>query len=222
VCGSVRAWRFGLTNPALLTPEDDAFRDGLDGECLLFWNVLGQGGPPSAPLAGVAPGRRRVHVLPASSAVDDLFPALDAVLAHPGTFLSVHISEKERGTPPKRLPKELGAKAVVTVLDSADRELVLPVAWTQQRTAKGAGTHLLERLFVGMVRHGPVTDKEVVAAMGAQLRAFLQRLRSSMAAPRSSACHLGCARSCGASTGSTGRGCLRGWLALAFCPKAGH
>ena len=90
-----------MTNPALLTPEDDAFRDGLDGECLLFWKVLGQGGPPSAPLAGVAPGRRRVHVLPASSAVDDLFPALDAVLAHPGTFLSVHISEKERGTPPK-------------------------------------------------------------------------------------------------------------------------
>ena len=162
-----------MTNPALLTPEDDAFRDGLDGECLLFWNVLGQGGPPSAPLAGVAPGRRRVHVLPASSAVDDLFPALDAVLAHPDTFLSVHISEKERGTPPKRLPKELGAKAVVTVLDSADRELVLPVAWTQQRTAKGAGTHLLKRLFVGMVRHGPVTDKQVVAAMGAQLRAFL-------------------------------------------------
>ena len=69
--------------------------------------------------------------------------------------------------------KELGAKAVVTVLDSADRELVLPVAWTQQRTAKGAGTHLLKQLFIGMVQHSPATDKQVVAVMGAELRAFL-------------------------------------------------
>ena len=83
VCGTVKAWQFGWTNPALLTPEDDAFHDRLDEECLLFWKVLSQGSPPSAPLAGVAPGCHRVHVLPALCAIDDLFPALNVVLMHP-------------------------------------------------------------------------------------------------------------------------------------------
>ena len=84
----------------------------------------------------------------------------------------MHISKKGCSTLPKQLTKELGAKVVVTVLDSADRKLVLPVAWKQQRTAKGAGTHLLKQLFVRMVWRSPVTDKQVVAVMGAQLHTF--------------------------------------------------
>ena len=70
------------------------------------------------------------------------------------------------------------------MLDSADKELVLPVAWTQQRTAKGAGTHLSKRLFVWMVQHGPMTDKKVVAAVGAQLEPSCMLRRTDRRAPR--------------------------------------
>ena len=50
---------------------------------------------------------------------------------------------------------------------------MLPVAWVLQRTAKGAGTHVLPRSFAWLVRHGPAADGPVVAVVGAQLRAFL-------------------------------------------------
>ena len=83
------------------------------------------GGPPSAPLGGLAQGRRRVHVVPALCVVDELFPSLDAALARPDIFLSVHISEKGPGNPAKRLKAALGVGAVLAILSPAVRKLVL-------------------------------------------------------------------------------------------------
>ena len=39
-----------------------------------------------------------MYVLPALSVVDELFPNLDAALAHPSTFLSVHTWQVHIGT----------------------------------------------------------------------------------------------------------------------------
>ena len=173
VCGSDQAWRFSCVHPVLLAHDDDPLRGKLDAECLLFWTVVRPGVLPSGPLARLAPSRPCVHVLAASRMADALFPTLDAALAHHGTFMLVHVSEKGPGTPAKRLKATLGAEAVVAVLSPADRCLVLPAAWVQQHMAKCTGVHVLSRLFAWLVRHGPGAAGPVAAAAGAQLRAFL-------------------------------------------------
>lgn len=176
VCSSDRAWRFGCVHPGLLAYVDGPSGDELDAECSLFWTVLGAGLPgglASTPLGQLAQGRRRVHVLPALCLVDKLFPGLDAALAHPHTFHSVHVSEKGPGTPAKRVKAALGAGAVLAILSSADGRLVLPGAWVLQRTTKGSGIRGLSRVCAWLVRHSLEADGPAVLAVGARLRAFL-------------------------------------------------
>ena len=89
VCSAYRAWRFGCVHPLLLEDRDVSLDGGMDAECWAFWWVLGR---DDARLGRRLAGRLRVHVLPATRAVDDLFPTLAAALLHPRTALSLHVS----------------------------------------------------------------------------------------------------------------------------------
>ena len=154
-------------NPRFLENGDVGLGGGLDAECLVFWQVLGS---DNSWLGRRLAGRRRVHVLPATRAVDDLFPNLEAALRH--LALSLHVSGKGDGTPTKRLRLDLGDEAVLPVLLRAFGRLALPCAWAFSREVKKSHVRAVTSPFVALAVHEPA-QTPLAAALRDRLRSFL-------------------------------------------------